>query len=74
MHVYYDGLWYQTADIEDPQIILGAPIHGGTSRSLLRRPVQSPPGVDQADPLYPTIFNMVVDGLVFHWVMLVAGE
>ena len=25
------------------------------------------PGVTQVDPLYPTIFNLVVDAVVRHW-------
>ena len=28
-------------------------------------------GVTQGDPLSPTIFNVVVDAVVRHWVMLV---
>ena len=27
-------------------------------------------GVTQGDPLSPTIFNVVVDAVVFHWVTL----
>ena len=30
-------------------------------------------GVIQGDPLIPTIFNLVVDAVVCHWVSLVAG-
>ena len=30
-------------------------------------------GVTQVDPLYSTIFNMVVDTLICHWVTLVSG-
>ena len=31
-------------------------------------------GVIQRDPIPPTIFNMFVDAVIWHWVMLVAGE
>ena len=31
-------------------------------------------GVTHGDPLYPTIFNMLVDVVICHWVTLVAGE
>ena len=31
-------------------------------------------GVTQGDPLYPTIFNMVVDMVICIWKNLVAGE
>ena len=30
-------------------------------------------GVTQGDPLSPTIFNVVVDAVVQHWVLLMAG-
>ena len=30
-------------------------------------------GVTQGDPLSPTIFNMVVDSVIGHWVFLVTG-
>ena len=30
-------------------------------------------GVTQGDPLSPTIFNMVVDAIIQHWVMVVWG-
>ena len=29
-------------------------------------------GVNQVDPLSPTIFNVVVDSLVRHWISLVS--
>ena len=25
----------------------------------------------QGDPLYPTIFNVIVDAVIFHWVKVV---
>ena len=31
-------------------------------------------GVTQRDHLSSTILNMVVDALIWHWVMLVTGE
>ena len=31
-------------------------------------------GVTQGDPLSPTIFNVVVDAVVRHWVMLEMSE
>ena len=31
-------------------------------------------GVTQGDLLYPTIFNMVLDEVIFHWIKLVMGE
>ena len=31
-------------------------------------------GVTQEDPLYPTIFNKVVDAVICPWVALVAGK
>ena len=30
-------------------------------------------GVTQGDPLSPTIFNMVVDAVICHWVMVVTS-
>ena len=30
-------------------------------------------GVKQEDSLPPTIFNVVVDAVLWHWVLLVAG-
>ena len=29
-------------------------------------------GVTQGDPLSPTIFNMVVDAVIWHWMAVVA--
>ena len=37
------------------------------SRRLLRGGFQRRKGVTQGDPLSPTIFNMVVDAVVRHW-------
>ena len=31
-------------------------------------------GITQGDPLYPTIFNMVVDAVIQHWVILMTEE
>ena len=31
-------------------------------------------GVTQRDPLRPNIFNMVVDSVIRHWMMVVSGE
>ena len=31
-------------------------------------------GITKGDPIYPTIFNMVVDVVICHWVMLVVGK
>ena len=30
--------------------------------------------ITQGNPLYPTIFNMVVDAVSRHWVTVVVGE
>ena len=30
-------------------------------------------GVNQGDPLHPTILNLVVDAVVRHWILLVVG-
>ena len=35
------------------------------------RPFKGYQGVTQGDPLCPTIFNVVVDAVICHWVMVV---
>ena len=37
-----------------------------------REPSCGEKGVTQGDPLLPTIFNVVVDAVVYHWESLVA--
>ena len=37
-------------------------------------PFKGHQGFTHEDPLSPTIFNMVVDAVIFYWVTLVAGE
>ena len=37
-------------------------------------PLKSSRGVTQVEPLSPTIFNMVVEVVIFHWAIEVAGE
>ena len=37
-------------------------------------PFEGHQGVTQGDPLSTTIFNMVFDAVINHWVTLVAGE
>ena len=36
------------------------------------RPLKGYRGVTQGNPLYPTIFNVVVDSVIRHWVTVVA--
>ena len=36
-----------------------------------RRPFKGYQGVTQGDPLSPTIFNVVVDAVIRHWMMVV---
>ena len=36
--------------------------------------LQGAHGVTQGDPLSPTIFNVVVDSVIRHWVTVVVGE
>ena len=31
-------------------------------------------GVTQGNPMFPTIFNMVVDAVIHHWATVVSGE
>ena len=39
-----------------------------------RHPLKGYRGVTQGYPLSPTIFNVVVDAVIFHWVTEVARE
>ena len=36
-----------------------------------RRPFKGYHGVTQGDPLYPKIFNVVVDDVICHWMTVV---
>ena len=45
----------------------------GRMGGYYREAFQGFKGVTQGDPLSPTIFNMVVDAVVRHWVSLVVG-
>ena len=60
-------------DGEDPQILLVSPIHGVQSGALPHHPVQGAPR-SHSGGSSPTIFNMVVNTVVCHWVALVEGE
>ena len=37
------------------------------------RRLKVPGGLAQLDPLSPTIFNVVVDAVVGHWILLLSG-
>ena len=37
-------------------------------------PFKARQGVTQGNPLSPTIFNMVFDAVIFHWIILVTRE
>ena len=44
MHGDSGGLWNFTEEKEDPMILLGAPLHGGTIGELPWNLIQGPPG------------------------------
>ena len=46
----------------------------GRRASLYREAFKGDRGVTQGDPLSPTIFNVVVDAVVRHWVTMVLAE
>ena len=46
---------------------------GGLYGGILRGIMPRFSGVTQGDPLSPTIFNVVVEAVVRHWILLVAG-
>ena len=50
--------------------ILGKINDGSTGGGVLRTRFKGARGVTQGDPLSPTIFNVVVDAVVCHWVTL----
>ena len=62
VHGYSSGIWIWFAYGEDPQTLLGSPLNGGQSGSLLQNPVQGPlrdhPGVYSTPPPYLTIWLM----------------
>ena len=43
-------------------------------QGILRGLIQIVLGVNQGDNLYPTIFNVLVEEVVRHWILLVAGS
>ena len=44
-----------------------SPDYGGAGGGLLQDIIKGGGGVTQDDPLSPTIFNVVVDAFVRHW-------
>ena len=44
------------------------------ARCYYSTPFKYHKGVSQGGPLYPTIFNMVVDVFIRHWVTLLAAD
>ena len=59
--------------MSDPPELLEAADYGGKGGQLLRVGFKGARRVTQGDPLSPTIFNVVVDAVVQHWVQ-VMGE
>ena len=51
-----------------PLDVLGLVADGREIRRILRDIISGIQGVTQGDPLSPTIFNVVVDAVVRHWV------
>ena len=47
--------------------------HGIQGQRLLWPPIQRLPRIDTRIPLPPTLFNVVVDAVIRHWVMVVAA-
>ena len=54
--------------------VLGGDDDGGTGGRVLRVRLKVARGVTQGDPLSPTIFNVVVDAVVRHWVTMALDE
>ena len=66
------GIWRGVSNPRHPPDILGSVADGSGSRGLLRDIVPGITGVVEEDPLSPTIFNVVVDAMVRHWVEVMA--
>ena len=53
MHGDSVGILYWLIDVDDPSILMGAPLHGSTREAILRNPVQIPPGCHPGGSLIP---------------------
>ena len=53
--------------------ILGK-VHNGGTGGYYGTKFKGARGVTQGDPLAPTIFNVVMDAVICHWVTLVVEE
>ena len=51
--------------------IIGTVYHDIQGRGILCPPFKFCLGVTQVDPLPHTIFNVVVDSVIYHWVVVV---
>ena len=68
------GIQCGTPSQDAPPDLLEAPHNGGESGGYYGTSFKGERGVTQGDPLSPTIFNLVVDVLVRHWVTGVIAD
>ena len=74
MPQYLGGLCHGSQGDFPPEGVPETLDHGGKFRRLPCSPLQRFQGYDIGRPLYPTIFNLVVDTVIQHWFMVVSEE
>ena len=70
---YPGGLRHETLETTHPLRILGQYSDGGLRGEYYREDFKYIMGVTQVYSLPPTIFNVVVDSVVSHWISLLTG-
>ena len=74
MHVDTGEVRCGTSVLPHPSRILVQDMDGGSHGEILWGSIpRFWGGGTQGDPIYPTIFNVVVDTVVRHWISLVSG-
>ena len=53
--------------------ILGTDDHGSQGQRIIRPPIQRLPSIDTRIHLPPTLFNVVMDAIIRHWVTVVVS-
>ena len=66
------GVWGRPQGDPASPDVLGSALHGGQGKSYYGPPFKGYNIFIQGLPLSPTLFNMVVDAVICHWVTVVA--